>query len=80
MEKLLFVSLRLPAADREYEVRLSAGLNAHIAALLTAQALEGLAGHRQGARQPENHRRKRGAQRLPAAADLIPIFPYRKEQ
>lgn len=42
MEKLLIVSLRLPAADREYEVRLPAGLNTHIAALLSAQALEGL--------------------------------------
>ena len=42
MEKLLLISLRLPAADREYEVRLPAGLNAHLAALLTAQALEGL--------------------------------------
>ena len=42
MEKLLIVSLRLPAADREYEVRLPAGLNAHLAALLSAQALEGL--------------------------------------
>ena len=42
MEKLLIVSIRLPAADREYEVRLPAGLNTHIAALLAAQALEGL--------------------------------------
>ena len=42
MEKLLIVSLRLPAADREYEVRLPARLNTHIAALLSAQALEGL--------------------------------------
>ena len=42
MEKLLIVFLRLPAVDREYEVRLPAGLNTHIAALLSAQALEGL--------------------------------------
>lgn len=44
METLFDVSLRLPAADAEYMVRLPAGLNAHIAALLAAQALEPLSG------------------------------------
>lgn len=42
MEKTYNVSLRLPAASRDYEVRLPAGLNTHVAALLTAQALEPL--------------------------------------
>lgn len=42
MEKSFDVSLRLPAADREYEVRFPAGLNTHVAALLAAQALEPL--------------------------------------
>lgn len=42
MEKAFDVSLRLPAAGREYQVRLPAGLNTHVAALLSAQALEPL--------------------------------------
>lgn len=36
------VNLRLSAASRDYEIRLPAGLNTHIAALLAAQALEPL--------------------------------------
>lgn len=42
MELFFDVSLRLPAAGREYTLRLPAGLNAHVAALLAAQALEPL--------------------------------------
>lgn len=42
MEKTFDVSLRLPAARREYEIRFPAGINAHVAALLVAKALEPL--------------------------------------
>ena len=42
MEKEIFVSVRLPAADRSYEVKIPAGLNTHVATLLTARALESL--------------------------------------
>lgn len=42
MELFFDVSLRLPAAEREYTLRFPAGLNAHVAALLAAQALEPL--------------------------------------
>ena len=42
MEMFFDVSLRLPAADRTYTLRIPAGLNTHVAALLAAQALEPL--------------------------------------
>ena len=42
MEKEFFVSVRLPAADHSYEVKIPAGLNTHVATLLAAQALEPL--------------------------------------
>lgn len=44
MEMFFDVSLRLPAAEREYTLRFPAGLNSHVAALLAAQALEPLSG------------------------------------
>ena len=42
MEKMLDVTVRLPAADRSYQVRFPAGMNTHVATLLAAQALENL--------------------------------------
>lgn len=42
MEKTFDVSVRLPAAGREYELRFPAGINTHVAALLAAKALEPL--------------------------------------
>ncbi len=35
----VLVEVRLPSANRSYEVRLPRGLNVHVAAILTAQAL-----------------------------------------
>lgn len=42
MEKMFDVQIRLPAANREYLVRLPAGMNTHVAAYLTAKALDDL--------------------------------------
>ena len=40
MEETVHVRVFLPANRREYEVNIPTGLNTHVAALLTAQALQ----------------------------------------
>lgn len=40
MEKMLVVQIRLPACNRDFIVRIPAGLNTHVATLLAAQAIE----------------------------------------
>ncbi len=42
MEKIFDVLVRLPAANREYNVRIPAGMNACVAAYLTGKALDEL--------------------------------------
>ena len=42
MEKTFDVLVRLPAANKTFELRIPAGLNTHVATLLAAQGLESI--------------------------------------